>query len=73
MTRLKKIRVNKMLDFLVNNWINIIIGGVLLTAVVIAVVKIARNKRSRKGCGGDCSKCGGCSGGSGCSSMKKGK
>lgn len=47
--------------FLANNWINIIIGGVLLAAVVIAVVVIARNKRSRKGCGGDCSKCGGCS------------
>lgn len=50
-----------MFDFLVNNWINIVIGGVLLTAVVISVVKIARNKRSRKGCCGDCSKCGGCS------------
>ena len=50
-----------MLDFLVNNWINIVIGGGLLAAVVIAVVKIARNKRSKKGCCGDCSHCGGCS------------
>lgn len=50
-----------MWDFLANNWINIVIGGVLLAAVVIAVVKIAREKRSGKHCCGDCSHCGGCS------------
>lgn len=49
-----------MLDFLADNWINFVIGGALLAAVVIAVVKIARNKRSGNCCG-DCSKCGGCS------------
>ena len=50
-----------MLDFLAENWINLVIGGGLLAAALIAVVKIARNKRSKKGCCGDCSKCGGCS------------
>ena len=49
-----------MLDFLANNWINLVIGGVLLAAAVIAIVVIKRNKRSGKCCG-DCSKCGGCS------------
>lgn len=49
-----------MLDFLANNLINLVIGGALLAAAVIAVVKIARNKRSGKCCG-DCSKCSGCS------------
>ena len=61
-----------MLDFLAENWINLVIGGILLAAVVIAVVKIARNKHSGKCCG-DCSKCGGCSGGSYFHAIKKDK
>ena len=61
-----------MLDFLANNWINLVIGGALLAAVVIAVVKIVKNKRTGN-CYGDCSKCGGCSGGSYFHAIKKDK
>ena len=45
-----------MTEFLHNNLANIIISAILIVAVVIAIIKIKKNKGSC-GCNGNCSCC----------------
>lgn len=49
-----------MLGFLAENWGNLLVGGLLLSAVVLAVIKLVR-EGGKKSCCADCSKCKGCS------------
>lgn len=49
-----------MIDFILENKANFIIGAILAAAIVFAVVKIIRDKRAGKGCGGNCAGCANC-------------
>ncbi len=47
-----------MLDFIAQNWGTLFVGGVVLAALVLATVKIVKDKRSGKSsCGCSCSGC----------------
>lgn len=50
-----------MLDFLAQNYGSIIAGAVVAAILVLAAVKMVKDKRAGKGgCGGNCSECHGC-------------
>ncbi|HCD69764.1 MAG TPA: hypothetical protein DEQ68_03975 [Ruminococcaceae bacterium] len=49
-----------MIDFILINEANIIVGAILAAAIVFAVIRIIRNKRSGRSCGGNCSDCKNC-------------
>jgi len=49
-----------MIDFILKNEANIIVGAILAAAIVFAVIRIIRDKRSGKCCGGNCSGCENC-------------
>ena len=50
-----------MLEFLAENWGNLLVGGLLLAAVVFVVIKLIKEGgRGKSSCCSDCSKCRGC-------------
>lgn len=54
-------QVNAMLNFLSENWGNILVCLVVLLVVVLCVRHLIRQKKAGSGCGCDCSDCaGGC-------------
>jgi hypothetical protein len=49
-----------MLDFLKNNLATIIISAVILTAVVLIIIKMRKDRKAGKSCSGCGSGCGSC-------------
>lgn len=63
--------VNEMLEWLCANWPSLLVGAAVLALVVLAVIRIVRDKkkgRSSCGCG-----CAGCPMSGSCHSANKGK
>ena len=48
-----------MLEFLAENWGNLLVGALLSAAVVFSVIKLKKDGE-KKSCCSDCSKCTGC-------------
>ena len=51
-----------MLEFLAENWGNLLVGALLSAAVVFSVIKLKKDG-GKKSCCSDCSKCTGCTSG----------